>query len=101
MRPERFAAFVTVEKRRKDSERQRRCDEKRVSLQGCDDHVAQLPRLRAGVSKLTIVLNDLRLVTRGDPPVHPGRPLHYFAAMGDLFLAENVWNVNNHRLRFG
>ena len=59
MRPKRFTAFVTVEERRKDPERQRRCDEKRVSLQGRDDHVAQFACLRAGVSKLTIVLNDL------------------------------------------
>ena len=58
-----FSAFVAVEKRRKDPERQRRCDEKRVALQGCDDHVAQFPRLRAVVSKLAVVFNDARLVT--------------------------------------
>jgi hypothetical protein len=59
MRPERFTAFVTVEKRRKDPERQRRCDKKRVALQGCDDHVAQFARLWAVFSQLTIVFNDL------------------------------------------
>src|SRR5262249_61705835 len=59
MRPKRFAAFVTVEERRKDPEWQRRCYEKRVTLQGSDDHVAQFACLGAGVSKLTIVFDDL------------------------------------------
>src|SRR5215475_14410450 len=97
MRAEGFTSFVTVEERRKNTQRQRRRDKKRIALQGRDNYVAQLPRLRAGVSKLVIVFNNFRLVTRGDAAIHPGRPIHYLTAMGDLFLAENVGNVDNHR----
>jgi hypothetical protein len=86
------------EERRKDPERQRCRDEKRVALQGADDHLTQLPRLGALLRKLAVVLNDAGLVAGRDPPIHPGRAVHHFPAMGDLLLVEDRGNVDNHLL---
>src|SRR5262245_14907062 len=97
MRTEGFPSFITVEERWKDPERQRRCDKKRVALQGCNDHIAQFPCLGAVLLKLAIVLNHAGLVTGGDAPVYPRRPIHYLPAMGDLFLAKNIGNMDNHQ----
>src|SRR5262245_78658 len=97
MRAEGFTSFVAVEKRRKDPERQRRRDKKRVPLQGCDDHVAQFPRLWASLCEVPVVLNDTRLVASGDPPVYPGGAIHHVPAMSELLLVEDRWNVDDHR----
>ena len=84
---ERFAAFVAVEERRKDPERQRRCDEERVALQRRHNRIAELPRLGAVIRDLPVVFDHTRLVPGGRPAVHPGRAAHHLAAVRDLFRA--------------
>src|SRR5262249_1541660 len=100
MRAEGFSSLIAIKKRGKDSERQRRCDKKGGWLQGCDGHVCQFLRVGAVLLKLAVVLNHAGLVTCGDAPVHPGCAVHHLPAMGDLFLAENVGNMDNHEVFF-
>ena len=70
---ERMPAGVLVEERRKDLERQRRRHEERVALQGAEDHLAELARLRRVFGQLQVLFGARRLRAGGDTAVDPRR----------------------------
>ena len=71
MAPERLAAAVAVEQRRKHLQRQCRRHEQGVSLQRREDHVTQFTGGNVILGQLTVLLDLRGLWASGDAPVDP------------------------------
>jgi len=91
-----LATTVAVEQRRKHHARQRRGEIIVVGLERAADQRAELDRHRVGFGQLLVVLGLARLVARGDAAVGPRRGSQSFAAIRDLFGAQNLREVQQH-----
>ncbi len=93
---ERVAAGVPVEERRKDLERKRGGHEERVALQGAQDHLAKLPRLRRVFRQLQILFGSRRLRAGSHPAVDPRRLREQVARVRHLVASEHVGYLDKH-----
>src|SRR3546814_5206747 len=96
MRAERLAAFVAIEQRRKDLERQRGGDERRRRGQRIeDDRPGAFRRVRLFV-QLPVALRKRRLRARRGVAVDPFGAVDQRAHVAHLPGGQNIWNGDQH-----
>jgi hypothetical protein len=94
-----LAAFVPVEQRRHDFERQCRRQKQRVAFERGQDRVAEPARGLMALRHLQIVLHPLGAVAGGDTPVDPIRRRQHHPTFDELRRAQNIRNTRQHRPR--
>ena len=81
---ERLTALITIEKQRKNLERQSRRHNQRILFERGENHLAHHLRRRAFFRQLHIVFGPRRLVPGRYAPVNPFGAFEQAAAFGDL-----------------
>ena len=91
-----MSSLITVEQRRKYTQRQRGGDEQRITLQRRQDHVAE--RFGGGgiFEQLLVSLGARRLRTGGHFAVHPLGSVEQLARARHLIDAQEIGNRQQH-----
>jgi hypothetical protein len=98
MQAELLAAFIAVEHRREDLQRQGRRNEARRAFQGCQHRVAQRARHRMILGQLRVVLHLGGLIAGGAAAILPGGLGQRLGAGGEPRRAQHIGNGDQHRI---